>query len=334
MPRRARLAAIAVFGLIGFGSAMAISAGANDVRACISERSGNVRPAGPTGMCSAAEITAKISADLFKSAKNGTVTIHGVAFKRGRNRGITINGNSFRNGTLPNTLTINGNSFRHGTLPNSLTINGNSFRTGTLPNSLTINGNSFRTGTLPNSLTINGTSFRSSGNTLTINGTEFGPGAAQGAKGDPPARPARAGPAGVVAGPPVTEVASPIHVASGATGKLASVEFTTTEPARVMVVGGFDTRLQPLRRRHLAARHAALADQPRGLFGAAGVARLVTASETAESARGQRQRAHHVPNTCGPCTISLSLVMPPSGAGFELQRGCRTRIRAGVFTLK
>ena len=110
MPRRARLAAIAVFGLIGFGSAMAISAGANDVRACISERSGNAAAPGRHGMQRSGD-PAKISADLFKSAKNG-VLFHGVAFKRGRNRGITINGNSFRNGTLPNTLTINGNSFR------------------------------------------------------------------------------------------------------------------------------------------------------------------------------------------------------------------------------
>jgi hypothetical protein len=112
MNRSARMVGMVLVAVLGVGTAVAIGAGKDGLRACVAKSSGKLHATTASGKCGRADVT---------------VTISGSAFKKGKNNTITINGVSFRTGTLPNSLTINGVPFQTGTLPNSLTINGNSF---------------------------------------------------------------------------------------------------------------------------------------------------------------------------------------------------------------
>ena len=307
MRRHVRLGGMALVGAVGMASAMAIGAGANDVAACVSQ-SGEVTPTGRTGKCVAGQSAITISGDAFKKGRRGTITINGVAFKKSA-RG--------------NTITINGTAFK-GSRGRTITINSNTFKTGTLPNTITINGNSFRTGTLPNTITINGNSFRSSGNTLTINGTQFGPGQAlsQGPPGPP-------GPAGSVpAGKAPVEVAGPVQVGSGASGRLAALDFTASEPRRVQLVGGFNALCNPCSGEAVTPAWELRLD---GSAAAAVQRRLVPLAD-GQAAGASVSEIVVTPAGCGPCTYSLSLAVPESGAGIP-RTVSASAIRLGLVDL-
>jgi hypothetical protein len=212
----------------------------------------------------------------------------------------------------------------------AITISGEAFK-GAKNQTLTINGVAFKKGS-GKTITINGTAFKSSGKTLTINGIPFtgegrigptGPPGIQGAKGDPgvigPTGPpglegriGPTGPPGIPYGPPPVEQASPVSASAGNTVDLASINFTNTDGVahRVLVSGGFNVVCNPCGA-HLTPGWRL----DRGGAGSALVVRRLAPLGDGDAAGATVADVVVMPDVCGPCTLTLRLVVPAVQAG-------------------
>jgi hypothetical protein len=226
-------------------------------------------------------------------------------------------------------ITISGDAFRK-SKGGTLTINGVAFRR-SRPQSITINGTAFK-GARGGTLTINGTAFKSSGGTLTINGTAItpnktgptGPPGIPGADG----RIGPTGPPGIPYGPPPIDIAAPTSAQSGQTADLATVTFSNSDGAahRVLVTGGFNVVCDPCAEKLT----------PGWTLGTAAtqlVARKMVPITQNDTSGGQISEIVVMPAVCAPCTLTLKLVMPQSGAGGGASTVSASARRLGLVDL-